>query len=402
MRKIMIELSINPLMTTAIAILVLLMGVYIQKRVNILSRFFIPPPVVGGILFSIVLAVLNYFSILHINFDASAQQYFMLIFFATIGFAASLKFLFIGGRAVLILFLCMCVLVILQNVLGVSLANLMGLPSAFGIANGSVTMIGGHGTGLAFSPLLENQFGLDNAATITAAAATFGLIAGSLTGGPVARNIMKKYQLKSHKDAAHPDTKKSNEDRLLKICQHGIFNAVVMIALAVGLGSLVSAWFESMNITLPNYIGAMVIAAILRNTSDFSDWFEIKHTELQVLGAISLSIFLAMALMQLKLLQLISLALPMLLILFAQLILVIIFARWVVFYLLGKNYDAAVMTCGTVGLSMGATPNAIANMEAFTAKNYPAPQAFFVVPIVGSVLIDFFNAGIITTFLNIF
>ncbi|MBK2126383.1 sodium/glutamate symporter [Fangia hongkongensis] len=398
----MITLESNALLTIAISILVLLAGIFIQKRVNILSRFFIPPPVVGGLLFSILIAILAYFELLHIHFDSSAQNYFMLIFFATIGFSASLRFLFIGGRTVIILFVCMCILVILQNLLGVSLANLLGLSSAFGMANSSVTMVGGHGTGIAFSQILEDNFGLKSATTITAAAATFGLIAGSLSGGPVARYLMKKYQLKPKEDAVHPDTRKSNEDRVLSICQHGVFNAVVMIILAIGIGSLFSAWFESMNIILPPYIGAMLAAAIIRNLADATDIFEIKDTELQMLGAISLSIFLSMALMQMKLLSLVSLALPMLLILFAQLILVVLFARFVIFRALGKNYDAAVMTCGTVGLGMGATPNAIANMEAFTAKNYPAPQAFFVVPIVGSVLIDFFNAGAITTFLNIF
>ncbi len=396
-------LQINNLLTIAIAILVLLVGIFIQKRVNILSRFFIPAPVVGGLLFSILVAVLSYFDYMHINFDASAQQYFMLIFFATIGFAASLRFLFIGGKAVLILFACMCLLVILQNSLGVSLAMLLDMPTAFGLVNSSITMIGGHGTGLAFAGTLQNDFGLQNAATITAAAATVGLIAGSLSGGPVAKFLMRKY--KPEVTGAKMDAeslKKLQLHKPSKISQEGIFNAVIMIALAIGFGSIFSAWFKSLNIILPDYIGAMLAAAILRNCSDMTDWYEISHTELQVLGAISLSIFLSMALMQMKLLALVNLAIPMLVILLAQVVLMVLFAIFVIYKLLGKSYDAVVMTCGTVGLGMGATPNAIANMDAFVAKNRPAPQAFFVVPIVGSVLIDFFNAGMITAFLNIF
>ena len=251
-------LQVNNLLTVAIAILVLLVGIFIQKRVKILSRFFIPAPVVGGLLFSILVAVLSYFDYIHINFDASAQQYFMLIFFATIGFAASLRFLFIGGKAVLILFACMCLLVVLQNSLGVSLAMLLDMPTAFGLANSSITMIGGHGTGLAFAGTLQNDFGLQNAATITAAAATVGLIAGSLSGGPVAKFLMRKY--KPEVTGAKMDAeslKKLQLHKPSKISQEGIFNAVIMIALAIGFGSIFSAWFKSLNIILPDYIGAM-------------------------------------------------------------------------------------------------------------------------------------------------
>ena len=397
-------LKIDALLTVSIAFLVLLLGAYIQKKVTPLKRFFIPAPVIGGLLFSIILSFLSYFEIVVFKFDTSAQRIFMVVFFATIGFSASLRFLYASGKVVIILFLSLCLLVCLQNFLGISLAHMLGHTSAFGLANGSITMVGGHGTGVAFSEILEHEFNLQCAATITATAATFGLISGSLLGGPIARHLMKlkHFNLKPEKDAVHPDVEKSDEDRTISICKHGIFNAITVIAIAIGIGELLSSWIKSYGVILPEYIGAMFVAALLRNVSDFSNVFEIKHNELQIIGAIFLSLFLAMALMQIQLLLLAKLAFSMLIILMAQIILVILFARFVIFNALGRNYDAVVMSCGCVGLGLGATPNAIANMEAFTAKNYPAPQAFFAVPIAGSVLIDFFNAGTITTLLNFF
>lgn len=398
----MITLNINPLMTLAIAVFVLLVGIFLQRRITILEKFYIPAPVIGGLLFSIITAILLYFQWIQINFDSAAQNIFMVAFFATVGFSASIRFLIQGGRMVVLLLLCIATLVVLQNLLGISLAKLMGLTVPFGLANGSITLIGGHGTGIAFSGLLADNYGLLNATTLTAAAATFGLISGSLMGGPVARYLVRKYDLKPPQDAFHKASDAPKQKPQLKICEHGIFNAAIMIIIAIGVGSLFSAWVKSNGIVLPDYIGAMIVAAILRNVSEYTGWYEVKQNEITVLGGISLSLFLAIALMQMKLLSLVSMALPMLVILLCQVLMMVLYARFVIFNVLGRNYDAAVMTCGSIGMGLGATPNAVANMEAFTRQNFPSPQAFFVVPIVGSFLIDFVNSGTITLFLNFF
>lgn len=398
----MITLHINPLMTLAIAVFVLVVGIYLQKRIAILEKFYIPAPVIGGLLFSIITAIMVYFQWVNIQFESGAQGIFMVAFFATVGFSASIRFLIQGGRMVILLFLCIALLVVLQNLLGILIAKLLGMTVPFGIANGSVTLIGGHGTGIAFSGILADNYGLLNATTLTAAAATFGLISGSLMGGPVARYLVRKYNLKPPQDIFHRASEKATEKPQLKISEKGIFNAAIMIITAIGLGSLFSAWVKNQGIVLPDYIGAMLVAAILRNISEYTGWYQVKQNEITTLGGISLSLFLAIALMQMKLLSLVSMALPMLVILICQVIMMVLYARFVIFNVLGRNYDAAVMTCGSIGMGLGATPNAVANMEAFTRQNFPAPQAFFVVPIVGSFLIDFVNSGTITLFLNMF
>lgn len=398
----MITVHINPLMTLAIAVFVLLVGMYLQKRIAILEKFYIPAPVIGGLLFSMITAVMVYFQWVNIQFESGAQGIFMVAFFATVGFSASIRFLIQGGRMVVLLFLCIALLVVLQNLLGISIAKLLGMTVPFGIANGSVTLVGGHGTGIAFSGILADNYGLLNATTLTAAAATFGLISGSLMGGPVARYLVRKYDLKPPQDVFHRPSEKTDKKPQLKISESGIFNAAIMIIIAIGIGSLFSAWVKSRGIVLPDYIGAMLVAAILRNVSEYTGWYPVKQNEITVLGGISLSLFLAIALMQMKLLSLVSMALPMLVILICQVIMMVLYARFVIFNVLGRNYDAAVMTCGSIGMGLGATPNAVANMEAFTRQNFPSPQAFFVVPIVGSFLIDFVNSGTITLFLNMF
>ena len=397
-------LKVDALLTVSIAFFVILIGIYIQKKSKLLQKFCIPSPVVGGLLFSIILSCLHYFEIVIVTFDNSPQRIFMIIFFATIGFSASLRFLYNSGKTVTILFFSLCLLVCLQNFLGISIAYFLGHNSAFGLANSSITMLGGHGTGIAFADILENEFNLQYATTIIGTAATFGLISGSLLGGPIAGQLMKLkgLNLKPQKYTARPSTDKNKTDPNIFICKDGLFNAITLTAIAVGIGSPLSSWIKSYGIILPEYVGGMLVAALLRNISEFSKTFNINHNELKAIGDIFLSLFLAMALMQIQLLLLTKPAFfSMFIILTSQTILVVLFARFFIFKVLGKNYDAVVMSCGCVSLGLGATPNAIANMQAFITKHYPAPKAFFSVLISGSVLIDFFNAGIITTLLNL-
>ncbi len=388
--------------TLLMAVVILIVGRWVQTRVSVLEKFFIPAPVIGGFIFSVIFSLLAYFQVIHLEFDAFLQKMLMIAFFATVGFSASFKFLRKGGKVVMLFLLCASILVILQNVLGVSLAWMLGESPAFGMATSSIPMTGGHGTAAAFGPLLEGKFFLESGSSITIAAATFGLIAGSLLGGPIGRRLMKKYNLKPNEKELKEAHVASdlNEDKQLKITEHGMFNAVTVIAFAVGGGSVISYYLNSYALVMPEYIGAMFAAAFIRNLSDYSGWFKINDNEVTVLGNITLFLFLAMALMKMNLISLVDLALPILVILFAQVLMMGLYAYFITFRVMGKTYDAAVMAVGHCGFGLGATPNAMANMEAFTAKNFPSPQAFFVLPIVGSLFIDFINSGVITAFLN--
>jgi ESS family glutamate:Na+ symporter len=383
------------------AVIVLIVGRLLQSKIKILERFFIPAPVIGGLVFSIIITILAENNLLKLEFNNTLQTMLMIAFFATVGFSASVKFLIKGGAAVVLFLILATILVFMQNVLGVTLSKILGQGSLFGMALSSIPMTGGHGTAGAFGPILESH-GLDNASSISIAAATFGLIAGSLIGGPVAKRLMKKHDLKPNVDDLHDAHFEADHNResAVKISESGMFNAISVISFAIGLGAIITFGFEQLKWVFPVYIGAMFAAAIIRNLSDFTGLFTIKDNEVQVVGEICLSLFLAMALMRMNLASLLDLAIPILIILFSQVLLVALFAYFITFRVMGKNYDAAVMACGHCGFGLGATPNAMANMNAFTARNFPSPKAFFVLPIVGSLFIDFVNAGTITGFLN--
>jgi glutamate:Na+ symporter, ESS family len=400
-----INLSITS--TLLVAVIVLLIGRALQHKIKFLEKFFIPAPVIGGMIFSIVVTISHCTKICEISFDTTLSEVFMLVFFSTVGFSATLKFLKKEGKIVFLFLLCAVGLVILQNILGVSIALLMNKSFAFGMATASIPMTGGHGTAAAFGPILDKHFGIANASTISIAAATAGLFMGSLIGGPLGRKLMDKYKLKPEIEFEKAVMDEDNhkilmEDKEMKITEHGIFNSVFAISFAIGIGAFVSYALTCVGLIMPGYIGAMFIAAVIRNFADSTKIFKIHSNEMEVLGNISLSLFLVMALMNMQLWVLSNLALPIVVLIGAQVILMYFFAYFVTFRVLGKNYDAAVMACGHCGFGLGATPNAVANMEAFTALNYPSPQAFFVLPLVGALFIDFINSGVITVFLNIF
>jgi ESS family glutamate:Na+ symporter len=262
-------------------------------------------------------------------------------------------------------------------------------------------MTGGHGTSGAFAPLFENA-GASGATTVAMASATFGLICGSMLGGPIAKRLIEKNNLLKTSKKLDSDEKVSTTEKVAStLIPENFFSAAMQIIIAMGLGTILSALLQKTGMTFPPYIGAMFAAAIMRNMSDAMESYKLPSEEIDILGNISLSLFLAMALMGLKLWQLADLAGPMLAMLVAQAVLMATFAYFVTFNLMGRNYDAAVLAGGHCGFGMGATPNAIANMEAISSKYGPAPAAFFIIPLVGSLFIDFFNAGIITFFMNL-
>lgn len=396
----MLELNFNMAETLAISILVLLLGREIKKRVNFLERFFIPAPVVGGVIFSILLLIGHNTGAFSFSFDNVLKDFLMTIFFTTIGFTASGKLLKKGGVGVIVFLITATVLVIIQDIVGVSMAKMFGEHPLLGLAVGSVPLTGGHGTSGAFGPVLE-EFGVTGGLSVSIAAATYGLIAGCLIGGPVAKRLRDKYNLKPSLEDREGTVEVLEENDEKPVSEETLFSAVVVIALSMGIGYCIAPFLKKYGIVIPAYIGPMFIAAIIRNVADMQKK-NLPMNEIAITGNIALSLFLAMALMTLKLWELADLAIPIISILLVQTAIMALFAYFITFRFNGKDYDAAVMATGHCGFGLGATPNAMANMEVFTKENGPAPRAFFVLPVVGALFIDFTNATVITFFINMF
>lgn len=395
-------IELNLFQTLALAVVLLIVGKTLKQKLTALEKFCIPAPVIGGVLFAILTLIGHTSGAFTLNMDFSLKTVFMVAFFTTVGFTASFKLLKKGGVQVGIFLVLALALVILQNVVGVSLAKFFHLNPLIGLSTGSVPMTGGHGTSGAFAPLFEKA-GAEGATTVAMAAATFGLIFGSMIGGPIGQNLIKKNGLMETLDGIREvemeegndihDKKVLDEDRLTW--------AAFQIIIAMGAGTLISKLLQLTGMTFPVYIGAMFAAAIMRNLAD-AKVFDLKSREIAIFGDISLSLFLSLALMGLKLWQLASLAVPLVVMLLAQGLLMGLFAYFITFKIMGKDYEAAVMACGHCGFGMGATPNAMANMGALSEKYTFAPRAFFILPLVGSLFIDFANASVITFFMNMF
>lgn len=394
----MMEFTFNMSETLTIAIILLLLGRYIKSKVPVLEKYFIPAPVIGGVLFSLLTLFGNLSNSFTVNLDGSLRDLLMIAFFTTIGFDASIKLLKKGGVQVFTFLGVAIGLVIIQNLTGVGLANLFGINPLIGIAAGSVPLTGGHGTSGAFGPVLEAA-GANGALSVAIASATFGLVAGCMIGGPVAKKLMQRYNIKGAKGEAEYSEDAIIDDKKHVLSESIIFKAIVYIVLCMGIGAIITPFFKKMGLTLPAYIGPMLVAAIVRNIGDAKK-ADLPSAGISTVGNISLQLFLAMALMSLKLWELAALALPLITILLVQTAIMAAYAYFVTFNVMGRDYDAAVMAAGHCGFGLGATPNAIANMEALTTVNGPSPKAFFVLPIVGALFIDFANASVITVFIN--
>lgn len=277
----------------------------------------------------------------------------------------------------------------------------MGLSPLVGLATASIPMTGGHGTSAAFAPVLE-EAGLQNALTITLAAATFGLVAGSLIGGPTGKFLIEKYKLITGKETEKVEGIEKVEKGNEKLDEKRIYSAVYQLLVSMALGSIISMLLKKTGLTFPASVGAMIAAAIVRNIADYSTWLKIKETEIRIIGDISLILFLAFSMMSLKLWQLTDLAIPMIILLIAQTILMGLCAVFLTYKVMGKNYEAAMMAVGHCGFGLGAVPTAMANMQSVEEKYGPAPTAFFILPLVGSLFINFFNSAIIVAFINIY
>lgn len=389
---------VNMYLTLALSVCVLYLGTFMRRKIRFLETFCIPAPVIGGLIFAIVSCILYTKGIAEFKFDETLRNVCMIMFFTSVGFQANFKVLKSGGVALGIFLLCVVGLIIAQNTLAIVLAKVLGVSSFIGLCTGSIPMVGGHGTAGAFGMVLED-LGLDSALTLCTASATFGLVIGSLMGGPLARRLILKHDLL--KTAVQTDDSVLVEDELKHRRKASLYApAAYQLAIAMGLGTICSQFLSQTGMTFPAYIGAMIVAAIMRNLGEFSGKFTIHMGEINDLGGISLFLFLGIAMITLKLWQLSSLALPLIVLLSAQAVLMGLFAYYVIFRCMGRDYDAAVLVAGSCGFGMGATPNAMANMQALTEKFAPSIKAYILVPIVGSMFADFFNSLIITFFIN--
>lgn len=393
-------LALDIYQTAAVAVFVYALGSFIKKKIDFFNKYCIPASVIGGILFAFLTLGLNLTGTVTIVTDTTLQNIFMTLFFTSVGYTASFKLLKKGGLQVLVFLLVATVLIVMQNAAGVALASALGMDPLMGLCVGSVPLVGGHGTSGAFGPMLEQNFGVAGASTVSISVATFGLIIGGIIGGPVAKKRIRKHNLTPE------NTEQLTEeygDRTEKShTPEEFMKAFFILFVAAGIGSVISSLIQKTGITFPSYIGAMLAAALLRNLSDSTGKLTVVEDIVSLLGNACLTLYLAMALMSLRLWELANLALPMLVILAAQTVLIALFAYFLVFRVMGRNYEAAVMSSATCGFGMGATPNAIANMQAITDVFGPAPRAFFVVPLVGSLFVDFVNSAVLTLFINFF
>ena len=393
-------LNLDIYQTAAVAVFVYALGSFVKKKIDFFNKYCIPASVIGGILFALLTLGLNLTDTMTVVTDTTLQNIFMTLFFTSVGYTASFKLLKKGGVQVLLFLIVASALIVVQNLVGVSLASLLGLDPLMGLCVGSVPLVGGHGTSGAFGPMLEQQFGVSGAATVSIAVATFGLIIGGIIGGPVAKRRVRKHNLVAENVAVQTEEYGDRSEK--PHSAEEFMKAFFILFVAAGIGSVISTLIQKTGVTFPSYIGAMLAAALLRNLSDTTGKLTVVEDIVSLLGNACLTLYLAMALMSLRLWELANLALPMIVILLVQTVIMALFAYYLVYNVMGRNYEAAVMSSAACGFGMGATPNAIANMQAITDVYGPAPRAFFVVPLVGSLFVDFVNSGVLTIFINIF
>ena len=387
--------------TLIIAILVLFAGKFLNRKIGFLRRYNIPEPVTGGLLASLLFGLLYFLADVSITFDLTQRDTFLVVFFTCIGLSSRLSTLLKGGRALLVLLALAVVMLFLQNMTGIAVASLSHLDLATGYLGGSVSLSGGHGTAIAWAPIFAKEYGVVDAMEIGIACATFGLVLGGVIGGPIARYLLHKYQLKSSSDeyitVGVPQEKQDE-----KIDIDSVLNAILILSIAIGLGLHLNYWIGRLGLNLPTFVTCLFAGILMTNTVPLVFKGMSWPTGTPILALISdltLGLFLSMSLMSLQLWTILDLAGMMVLLLIAQVAMITLFVVFVVFPAMGRSYDAAVISAGYAGLALGATPTAIANMTAVTERYGAAPQAFLVVPLVGAFFIDLANAFVINVLL---
>ena len=408
-------ITLDMLQSAGIGALALLTGIFMTRKIKWLQRFCIRSPVSGGLVFSIITLLLYKFIHVEVTFDGTLKDVFMLAFFTSVGFQSNLNVIKQGGKTLVMMLILLVGIIATQNLIPIGICKLLDTNPLIGMAAGSISMAGGHGTAGGFSAVLESM-GLQGAATISMAAATFGLIAGSVIGGPVAERLIRKHLSSERlepKDfkvdpamagieseealpAGRAKRISSNEEEFQQFAW-GTYSILIVMA----LGTLTSLLLGQTGITFPTYFGALLTAAVIRNIIELTPFRRIlKIKKIVSVGNICLSLFLGMAMISLKLWELESLALPLITILFAQIVAIALLTYYIAFPILGHDYDAAVLVAGICGFGLGATPNAMANMSAVCYKYHYSIKPFLIVPIIGAMFVDLINTGFITLFLN--
>ncbi|WP_417215646.1 sodium/glutamate symporter [Arthrobacter sp.] len=412
------ELHFNLVQSAALALVLLALGEWARNRLSFLRRFCFPAPVIGGFLFALLVLLLRQTHIAEIDFDTSLQSPAMVAFFTTIGLAGSLASIKKGGKLLLVYLVACWTLAIMQNLIGIGMAKVMGINPVLGVMAGAVSLEGGHGAAAAFGPTAESM-GVQGATTVAIASATFGLVAGSLLGGMTASFLVARHNVsiperrgvrgamatagaiaRNMATGRGPDLSITvPEDKPESVSttksKPGLdYSSLLTVAVVIGLvmvfGMALGNWISSLTgFALPDYVGAMIIAVVFRNLNDKFGWIRIDDETVSLVSQFTLGFFLTLAMMSLKIWELASLAGPLVVILVVELLFILSFAAFVVFRMLGRNYDAATMVAGFIGHGLGATPNALANMDAFNAKfGIRSERAFLIVPLAGAVLID--------------
>lgn len=396
-------LQLEPRTTLIIAILVLFLGRFLNDRVRFFRDYNIPEPVTGGLLASLLVGLLYWVTEVEINFDMGNRDMLLVVFFTTIGLSSRLDVLRKGGRMLMLLLVMAVGYLLLQNLAGMALASLVGRPPALGLLAGSVSLSGGHGTAIAWAPTFAQSYNMPFAMEVGLACATFGLIFGGLAGGPIARFLMWRHKLSPAEEGDLTIGFRYKEHEIIDV--DGILRVLLVVAIAIGIGVEMNDLLEMGGLMLPDFVACLFAGIILTNTVPRLlpkyQW-PTGSRSLALVSDLSLGLFLSMSLMSLQLWMLAELAGPMLILLLVQVIMIAAYSIFVVFRVLGANYEAAVMCAGYSGLALGATPTAIANMTAVTKSMGPAPRAFVVVPLVGAFFIDLANALVINLLLHWF
>ncbi|MBC7794932.1 MAG: sodium/glutamate symporter [Clostridia bacterium] len=420
----MTTITLTEVQFLALACAGVLLGTLVKKRFPVFDRFNIPAPIIGGFLYAIALLAMHD-RILNVHMGSTLKDVAMVTFFTTVGMGASISLMRRGGVQVLVFFAVATVGVLLQDLLGIGLAKLLGVSPLLGIVTASVALTGGPATALAFGQWFEER-GVAGASVVGVASAMAGITAGGLLGGYLGGVLINRRKLVSVGtpflvDAGYPTANLTAEVEVAvyrdepsaiesPLPMHdeseaedsALLRAIVVVAIAMGVGSMISYGIERMMVVLPVYVGAMIAAAVIRNVDEYTGWFKIEQHRIDAIGNVALQIFIVMALMSLELWKLVELAGPFIIMLLAQIVLVVLMVVFLVFNVMGRDYEAAVMAGGFTGFMLGTTANAMACMDVLVKKYGPAPRAFVVVPIVGCFLIDFTNAGLVTFLANLF
>ncbi len=420
------EITLNAYYTLILATLVLLLGRFLTRKIKFLATYNIPEPVAGGLLAGLIVVFIKYFFDVHFIFDSDLQTAFMLLFFSSIGLSADFKRLKVGGIPLVIFSITVSGLIIVQDVVGVAMASLVGLDPLMGLVTGSITLTGGHGTAAAWGPILEDRYGIVGATSLGVATATFGLVAGGMIGGPVANFLLKKmkreplpeqsdrtplekqaekaslYKTQHHEDDDDSmDALFDKPDQIRRLTVSSAIETLALFAACLAFADVMTNVAQGTVVELPTFVWALMGGVIIRNILTHVFSFEMFDRAIDLFGNASLSLFLAMALLSLRLWELVDLAVPVLAILAVQVVIMMLYAIFITYRVMGKDYDAVVLAAGHCGFGLGATPTAVANMQAVTDRYGPSYKAFLLVPIVGAFFVDIINATVLQIFTQI-